>query len=174
MKVYFATHASSKDSEVGIASGWKDTELSCLGVQQAKQLGERFKDVPVDIVCCSDLKRAVDTVAIAFDGRLPVVIDKRLRELNYGDFNGKPADVVEKMKGDKIKDPFPKGESYEQAVARAHEFYEELKGKYPDSSVLVVGHRATRYGLDTLTGTKTLQECVNTPFLWQPSWEYEL
>lgn len=39
MKIYFAAHSTSKDNEAGIASGWKDVELSELGIQQSKELG---------------------------------------------------------------------------------------------------------------------------------------
>ena len=78
------------------------------------------------------------------------------------------------MKKEHIKEPYPNGESYEQAVARVQDFYKELKEKYPDKTVLVVGHRATQYGLDTLAGGKTIEECLNTPFKWQPYWEYNL
>lgn len=174
MKIYFAAHATSKDNEAGISSGWKDVELSELGIEQAKELGERFKSIPIDLVCCSDLKRAVDTVRVAFGERLPVIVDKRLREIDYGDFEGKPSDIVEPRKVEHVTTPFPGGESYEQAVARAQEFYKELKEKHSDKTVLIVGHRATQYGLDVLAGTKTLEECVSTPFKWQPYWEYEL
>ena len=174
MKIYFAAHATSKDNEAEIASGWKDVELSELGIQQAKELGERFKDIKIDLICCSDLKRAVDTVKIAFGGKYPIIADKRLRELNYGDFNGKPAETVGYMKKERIKEPFPNGESYEQAMVRIHEFYKELKRKYPDKTVLVIAHRATQFGLDTLTGNKTLEDCLSTPFKWQAYWEYDL
>lgn len=173
MKIYFAAHATTKDNEAKVASGWSDTELSDLGIKQAKELGETFRDIKLEIVCCSDLRRAVDTVKIAFDGKYQVIADRRLRELNYGDFNGKPSAVVEPMKMQHIKDPFPKGESYEQAVARVQGFYRELKEKYHDKTILVVGHRATQYGLDTLTG-KTLEELLSTPFKWKSYWEYEI
>ena len=174
MKVYFAAHATSKDNEANISSGWKDVELSELGVQQAKEFGERFKNIPVDLVCCSDLRRAVDTIKIAFEERLPVIMDKRLREIDYGDFEGKPSEIVEPMKVEHITMPFPEGESYKEAVARVQEYYNTLKEKYFDKTVLVVGHRATQYGLDVLTGRKTIEECANAPFKWQPYWEYEL
>jgi broad specificity phosphatase PhoE len=174
MKVYFATHATSKDNEAKIASGWKDVGLSELGVKQAKELGERFKNIKINLICCSDLKRAADTVKIAFGDKYPVIVDKRLRELNYGDFTGKPADQVGYMKKERIKQPFTNGESYEQAMVRVHEFYKELKEKHPGKTVLVVGHRATQFGLDTLTNGKTLEECLRTPFKWQPYWEYDL
>jgi broad specificity phosphatase PhoE len=173
MKIYFAAHSTSKDNEAKLSSGWKDIELSEFGIQQSKELGERFKNTKIDLICCSDLKRAVDTVKIAFENKMPVIIDKRLRELNYGDFENKPSDIVAPMKHNAIKIPFPNGESYEQAIIRTHEFYNELKEKYSDKIILVVGHRATQYGLDTLTG-RTLEECLNKPFEWQPYWEYNL
>jgi broad specificity phosphatase PhoE len=173
MKIYFAPHSTSYDNEAKLASGWKDVELSPLGREQSKELVERFKDMKIDLICCSDLKRAVDTAKIAFGYTIPVIIDKRLRELNYGDFDGKQRSVVESMKHNAIKIPFPNGESYEQAMVRTHEFYNELREKYADKTILVVGHRATQYGLDTLTG-KTLEECLAPEFKWQPYWEYNI
>lgn len=173
MKIYFVPHSTSYDNEAKLASGWKDVELSPLGIEQSKELAGRFKDIKIDLICCSDLKRAVDTVKIAFGDTIPVIIDKRLRELNYGDFDGKPKDIVTAMKYNAIKIPFPNGESYEQAMMRTHEFYNELKEKYSDKTILVIGHRATHYGLETLTG-KTLKECLASEFKWRPYWEYEL
>jgi len=172
MKIYFVAHATSKDNEVKIASGWKDIELSELGIQQAKELGERFRNIKIDLICCSDLKRAVDTVKIAFGDKISIIIDKRLRELNYGDFNGKPSQIVGLMKKERIKEPFPNGESYKQAMVRIHDFYKELKKNHPKKTVLVVGHRATQFGLDTLIGSKNLEECLSISFKWQPYWEY--
>lgn len=173
MKIYFAAHSTTTDNEAHISSGWKDVELSDLGIQQSKELGERFKDIKIDLIYCSDLRRAIDTVKIAFGDKIPILIDKRLRECDYGDFEGKPDEIVRSMKKGRIKTPFPNGESYEQAIARTHEFYKELKEKYPDKTILVVGHRATQHGLDTLVGGKTLEECLSVPFKWQPYWEYQ-
>ena len=172
MKIYFVTHSASKDNEAKISSGWKDVELSELGIQQAKELGERFKNIKIDLICCSDLKRAVDTVKIAFGDKIPIIIDKRLRELNYGDFNGKPSEIVGPMKKERIKEPFLNGESYEQAMARVHNFYKELKKNHSKKTVLIIGHRATQFGLDTLISGKSLEECLGVPLKWQSYWEY--
>ncbi len=174
MKIYFAAHSTTTDNEAGISSGWKDVGLSELGIQQSKEMGETFENIKIDLICCSDLKRAVDTVKIAFGDKYSIIIDKRLRELNYGDFNDKPSEVVEPMKKEHIKESYPNGESYEQVLARVQDFYRELKEKYPDKTVLVVGHRTTQYGLDTLVGDKTIEECLSAPFKWQPYWEYNI
>jgi broad specificity phosphatase PhoE len=175
MKVYFAAHSTTIDNENHTASGWKDVELSGLGVKQSKEMTDTFRDIKIDLVCCSDLKRAVDTVKIAFGNKYPIIIDKRLREVNYGDLNGKPSEIVAKLKIESIEKPFPGGESYNQAMIRLHDFYNELKKKYPDKTVLIVGHRATQYGIDTMLG-KTVKQCLEQtePFKWQPFWEYNL
>src|SRR3989344_6336834 len=174
MKIYFAAHSTTKDNEAHLSSGWKDVELSDLGIRQSRELGERFKDIKIDLICCSDLKRAVDTIKIAFGDKYPIIIDKRLRELNYGDFNGQSSEMVDGMKIICIHKPFPNGESYDEAVERVEEFYEELKEKHPDKTVLIVGHRATQYGLETLINRKTIEELLTEKFKWQPYWEYDL
>ncbi len=97
MKIYFVTHSTIKDNEVGLASDWSDIRLSPLGMQQARKLGDRFENMDVDLIYVSDLARAVETVRIAFGNKIPVTIDKRLREINYGDFNGKLVEIVNPM-----------------------------------------------------------------------------
>ncbi len=172
MKIYFAAHATTKDNEEKIASGWKDVELSELGVRQGKELGETFENIKFDLICTSDLKRALDTAEVAFGNKHKIISDVRLREVNYGDFNGKSSEIVEKMKKDHISVPFPNGESYEQAIKRTQDFYREMMEEYPEKTILVIGHRVTQFGLDIMSG-KSIEELLSVPFKWQPYWEYE-
>lgn len=174
MKVYFATHATTTDNENNISSGWKDAELSELGVKQAKELKNHLKNLDFDFICCSDQTRAVDTVNLAFSGKYPVIVDQRLRELNYGNYNGQPKTEVEKLKFQYLTKPFPNGESYQQAEKRVHDFFNEAKTKYLDKTLLVVGSIATRHGLETLTGKATPQQLLEEKFVWQPYWKYEI
>ena len=174
MKVYFTTHSTSEDNEAGISSGWKDVQLSLLGTQQARELGMKFEGIDLDLICCSDLVRAVETVRIAFGDQRSINVDKRLREINYGDLNGRPTEIVDPTNEKWIKKSFPNGESYEQAITRIHDFCHELKSFHTHSVNLIVGHRTTKYGLDTLVANKTLEECLCTPHEWQPYWEYDL
>ncbi len=174
MKIYFVLHSTTTDNEAKIASGWKDVELSKLGIRQAREIGERFKDIKINLIYCSDLKRAVDTAKIAFGNKLPIITDERLRQLNYGNFNGKLSSVVESMKKEHINKPFPCGESYKKATERIQDFCKDLKEKYPDKTILIVGHQTTQYGLDILVDGKVIEKCLNTPFKWQPYWEYNL
>ena len=47
-----------------------------------------------------------------------------------------------------ISEPFPEGESYEQVMVRMKSFFEELLANHDGQQVFVIGHRATRYGLE--------------------------
>lgn len=173
MKIYFATHATTIDNERSVASGHKDVELSELGVSQAKDLPNKLKDIDFDIIFCSDLKRAVDTANLAFKGKKPIIADSRLREVNYGDLNGAKTELVEAAKTDHIYKSFPNGESYEQRKEMMKDFLSEARKKYPNKNVLIIGHRATQWSLDVLLAGKTFKEVIETPFKWQPYWEYQ-
>lgn len=105
---------------------------------------------------------------------MPILVDIRLRETNYGDLNGKPVEAAGLTNKRWIKEPFPGGESYLQAVARNQEFFRELSEAHSDKAVLVIGHRATRFALETSHGGRTLADCLDTPFTWQPYWAYDL
>jgi broad specificity phosphatase PhoE len=94
MKVNFTTHSTSKYNELGFVSGWMDVPLSEPGIHQAKELGNVFANINLDLFCSSDLVGVVGTARIAFGKRVPVAIDNRLREINYGGLNDKPADLV--------------------------------------------------------------------------------
>lgn len=173
MKIYFMVHATSEDNEKGIASGWRDTRLSEVGRRQAAERRTALEGVAIDRVFCSDLARAVETARLAFGETHPVVSDSRLRELNYGDYNGQPREIVDPMKKGRIEAAFPGGESYGQAVERVHSFLKELQQRSGRENVVIVGHSATKTGLDTFFLGKTIEECLDTPLKWQPFWEYK-
>jgi len=174
MKIYFVTHGTTTDNEEGIASGHKDVGLSESGISESKELPNQLKDISFDIVFCSDLKRAVDTANIAFKGKKPIIVDQRLREVNYGDLNGARKELVYPKRTEYINKPFPSGESYEQRKEMMKEFLNEVKEKYPNKNILITGHRATQWSLDVLINGKTFKEVIEKPFKWQPYWEYNL
>ena len=95
VQLVFETHSLTTDNEQGVATGWLGGRLSDRGRPLATELGARRRDDGIDLVISSDLARAVETARIAFAATtLPVVLDWRLRELDYGDLNGGPVDAV--------------------------------------------------------------------------------
>jgi broad specificity phosphatase PhoE len=68
VELVYETHSISVDNERGIATGWLPGELSAEGRRLAYALGERRRNDGIDCVFTSDLRRAVETAEIAFEG----------------------------------------------------------------------------------------------------------
>lgn len=170
--IIFESHSTTFDNEAHLSSGHNDVELSPLGILQAKELGERRKNEHFDAIFCSDLQRSYKIAEIAFGNKFPIIKDKRLRECDYGDLTRHPSSEVDLLKVEHIIKPFPGGESYEQTSKRMKEFLDELKKKNDGKKVMIIGHRATQYGLEYWINGKSLKELVTTSFKWQPGWVY--
>lgn len=173
--IIFESHATTTDNEAHRSSGWNDVELSELGLKQAGELGERYADKHLDAIFCSDLQRSYKTGEIAFAHReFPIIRDARLRECNYGDLTQHPSAEVDPEKPKHIVEPFPNGESYEETAARMKAFLEDLVKNYDGKTVMVIGHRATQYGLEHWIKGVSVADAVSAPWKWQPGWVYEL
>ena len=60
MKLYFVRHGESKLNVLGIHQN-AQTELSAKGIQQAKFVANRFRDIKIDLIVASDYLRAQQT-----------------------------------------------------------------------------------------------------------------
>ncbi len=179
IKITYFVHGTTTDNEQHISSGWKDPELSKLGIQQSIALRGQTKNQKFDIVFCSDLKRARDTAKIAWEGIYQIISDVRLRECNYGSLNGASSDIVEPMQEEGcIEKPFPEGESYEDVKARVADFLEFLKNNYDSKQVAVVAHKAPQLSLEVLLNGKTWKQALAEDWRktksWKPGWQYTL
>jgi broad specificity phosphatase PhoE len=175
VQLVFETHSRSEDNERGLASGWLPGRLSERGRELARDLGERRAGDGLAAVFTSDLRRAVETVEIAFTGsRIPVLVDWRLRECDYGLLNGAPTAQVLAERRRRLRSPYPGGESWEQAIDRVGRFLADLPTRWSGDRVLVIGHVATRWAFDHLLGGANLEDLVEAEFAWRPGWEYKL
>ena len=172
--IIFEAHGTTFDNEAHCSSGHNDIALSPLGIQQSKEMGERYKNDHFDAIFCSDLQRSYKSAEIGFGEKWPIIQDARLRECDYGDLTQRKSEEVDREKPQRIALPFPNGESYLQTTARMKSFLEDLLKNYVDKRVMVIGHRATQYGLDTLIKGRALEALVSSHFKWQPGWEYKL
>jgi broad specificity phosphatase PhoE len=175
VRVVFETHSTSEDNERGIATGWLGGRLSALGRSQAAQLGERRRDDGIDAVFASDLNRAVETAQIAFAGSaIPLYLDWRLRECDYGELNGMPRALLDQQRRARIDEPWPGGESWRDAVRRVDGSLDELVATRDGERVLLIGHVATRWALDHRVNGVPIEELAAADFDWREGWEYEL
>lgn len=178
VKITYFVHGTTVDNENDIASGWSNCKLSELGIKQSIDLKDKIKNKKFDVVFCSDLKRAVDSAELTFGDSVKIIQDKRLRECNYGDFDGADSENVDGMMPKCIDKPFPSGESYKEVEKRMKGFLDDLKKNYSGKHVAIVAHRGPQLALDVLLKGKTWEQAMKEDWrlkkAWQPGWEFEL
>ena len=72
-------------------TGWKDVELTNLGISQATEAGEILSGISFDLCYTSNLKRAQNTLNLMLEkmNQNPQIIkDEALNERDYGDLIG--------------------------------------------------------------------------------------
>ena len=175
VQLVYETHATTTDNEAGIATGWLPGRLSEVGLENARDLGARRRDDGLAAIYVSDLQRAVETVRIAFEwSEIPVILEPRLRECNYGRLNGMPRARLDRERAAHVEEPWPGGESYRDVVERTASVLDELVARWDGSRVLVVAHSANKLALDHILLGDDLGTLVAQPMGWQPGWEYEV
>ncbi len=176
--ITYFVHGTTTDNETKKSTGWNPGELSDLGKQQSIDLKELIKGKKFDAVFCSDLKRAVDSAELTFGGEVPIIQDARLRECNYGDWNGAGEEIVKKDVLKRIDEPFPNGECYKDVGKRIKDFLNYLLENYDGKRVAIVAHEAPQFALDVLVKGKTWAQAIQEnwrelkPKQWQPGWGY--
>jgi broad specificity phosphatase PhoE len=174
IEVIFEAHSSSLHNDNHLSSGWFDVDLSELGIQHSLDLGRRYQKHHIDVIFCSDLKRSYRTAEIAFGDKIPTIKDPRLRECNYGEYNCFPKEFVDQEKMKRIKIPFPNGESYSETLERMNSFLTFLLETHNNKRVLIIGHRATQYGLEYWINKRPVKQILSDTWVWQPGWIYIL
>jgi broad specificity phosphatase PhoE len=96
-------------------------------------------DKNITKIFSSDLGRCMQTSKIVNQKlNVGIIYTQELREQNFGDFNGKPADII--IRKFDLSDPtlvFPNGESFNQMKKRVLHFIYQLNQEKP---VLIVTH----------------------------------
>jgi broad specificity phosphatase PhoE len=178
VRITYFVHGTTTDNERGLSSGWNDVSLSKLGQQQSRELTAKTSQLKFDAVFTSDLSRAYESAKITWGEKYKIIQDARLRECNYGDFNGKSSAIVEPLQEESIITPMPHGESYEDVKARIADFLQDLKQNYDGKHIAIVAHKAPQLALDVLLRGMTWEEAFANDWRktkqWQPGWEYTL
>ena len=128
MTLWLVRHGDTEWSEHGRLCGWADPPLSPAGIEQAARLNPRLRDRPFEGAWSSDLARASEFARLCFG---EVRLDARLRELDFGDLEGKTWDEFDEETQEALMrfDGFtaPGGESVETLRERVLGFLADLR-----------------------------------------------
>ena len=173
-------HGETLWNQQGRMQGQHDSPLTALGLQQARQLASRLKDVAFAALYASDLGRAHQTArCIADSTGHEIIADRDLRERSFGIFEGLTNEEIKTRYPDHYapfarRDPdyaMPEGESAAGFRKRCVACLESLACRHPDERIVVVTHGlvldalyrvASRMGYDTPRGFPLLNCSVNT------------
>jgi len=142
-RLILVRHAEPAAAARGRCYGTLDVELSQRGREQADALAATLRDEHVELVVSSPRLRALQTAAAL---ERPVEIDERLRELDFGDFEGRTYEELERDEPELFRrwmtSPtavrFPNGESYADLRARATDALADVRERAVN--VVVVTH----------------------------------
>ena len=149
--IYIVRHGQSQSNLDNIFAGHLNADLSDIGKKQAELLRGYFKNIHIDKIISSDLKRAYNTILpTAREHGLTVIKNKNLREIFAGEWEGVKFDVLsEKYKEeyslwrtDIAKSVCTGGESVAEVAKR---ITEEIKNiaKENDGKTVVIATHAT-------------------------------
>lgn len=150
MRLFLARHGTTVWNELGLYQGRKDTELSPVGLSQARALGEALRPIPFDAIYSSPLRRALDTALLVAKGRgMEVSVDEDLSEIDHGEWEGKSREEVRALFPHELEDwlraphlvRMPGGESLEDVKRRVLSFMGRIYGSGFEQ-VLAVSHDA--------------------------------
>ncbi|MCI7766577.1 MAG: histidine phosphatase family protein [Oscillospiraceae bacterium] len=163
MKILFTRHGETEWNSKNIICGRTDIELSEKGHEQARELAERIKKNhgDIDLIICSPMKRARQTASYTAKALgIEPIYDARLREWDYGEYEGKHRDA-EGFLNAKLEFGcrMPNGgESVFDVVNRAYGLIDELYEKYPDKTILLVCHGGVCRVIETYFRNMTRDE----------------
>ena len=174
IKLIYYVHGTTNDNLNKLCSGWKDVDLSDRGIEEASSLSSKTP-YQFDEIFSSDLKRAIKSANLAWPNKV-VIQDRRLRECNYGDYDGLSKKNINYK--EHIDIPFPNGESLKDVEDRIKDFLNFLKENYDNNIIGIVAHRAPQLALEVILNKKSWEEAISEDWRkngeWQPGWVYEV
>jgi probable phosphoglycerate mutase len=151
----------------------REVNLTGEGRAQAQELGRQVAGLTLEICLHTRFLRTVQTAEIALAGRdVPFEVEPLLDDIDVGELEGSRIEDYRAWKHSHARsEPFPDGESLDDAARRyAEAFLKLLAGPY--HSVLAVTHEIPiRYALNGAAGSDSLDgpahELANaTPYLF--------
>lgn len=166
-KYYFLRHGEAVSNKKQIVSSWPEkfhNPLTAKGRKQIREAAKNLKSKRISLIFASDLLRTKQTAQIIakmlnsgkFDKssttfkKVKVVLDKRLREVSFGDINGKSAEELLYLgfEKDRINKGIRKSETYTDVLKRVFDFFKDVNSNYRGENILIVSHQCPLWVLE--------------------------
>lgn len=160
MRLYILRHGETDWNKKRLVQGSADIPLNEYGRYLARETAKGFRDIPIDIVYTSPLKRAKETAELVLAGKQYKLIEEpRIQEMNFGEYEGLCFGGINKVPESAgfnklftdIENYVPAkgGESVLEILNRTGEFLDELfqNQDIQDKNILLSTHGAAMTAL---------------------------
>lgn len=129
--------------------GWRDENLNAIGLSQAEKVALRLAKAPIFAIYSSSSTRALRTAEIIGNyHKLKPVATPDLREINYGDWEGKPRgemrekypEIHRQLQADPMAVTIPGGESFKQVKERVIRVFSDVTMEGEGKTVALISH----------------------------------
>ncbi|XP_018655259.1 phosphoglycerate mutase [Schistosoma mansoni] len=134
-------HGETTENKNQVIQGHLDTDLSAVGLEQAKNIRTLINQSKPDIIISSDLKRARYTAYEVTDPSV-VELESRIRERNFGSLTGRPRSEVQQFTEINFKRGYEcdgwrniGGECTHEMASRTHNFLLDLCSRLIETSM---------------------------------------
>jgi broad specificity phosphatase PhoE len=149
-------------------------DLTDAGQEESRGLGEQIANIPIELCIHTRFDRTRQTAEIALEGRdVPFEVESLLDDIDIGDLEGETIGDYRAWKKLHVRsDPFPGGESLDDAGRRYARAYRNLLEHTEAKVVLVITHEIPiRYALNAACGSDELDGPMHeirnaTPYLF--------
>lgn len=152
LTLYFIRHGETIYSRSGGFCGSLDPDLTPEGLQMAEAFAAAYAHLDWTAAYVSPMKRTIATAKPLCDAvGLEMQLRDGLKELQFGEWEGKTQDDVKKNDSENYVDwmtepawnPPPGGETAVQIDSRSELVISEITAKHKSGNVLVVSHKST-------------------------------
>ena len=150
-RILLIRHGETEWNRLRRFQGHSDLPLNSKGNSQAQALAQALKNVAINAMYSSPLKRSVETARLIgeFHPSIPLIKESGLKEMNLGEFEGIEAQLwaerhqeFRKAWNENPADlAMPGGESLREVQLRASDTFERISESHaPDSTLLICSH----------------------------------
>lgn len=178
MKVYITRHGQTEWNLEGKTQGWRNSDLTEKGIENAKRLGERLKYINFDCIYSSPLGRALDTAKyIRGNQKTKIILNESFKEMNFGIWEGMKHSEVNEMypvqnyylwNKPELYEPVD-GESFAELFNRVRSGIDNIFENPCYDNVLVVTHSFVLKTIYAIINNKAIEEFWNPPFIGDTS-----
>ncbi|QHA35515.1 histidine phosphatase family protein [Rossellomorea marisflavi] len=170
VKLYITRHGETQWNREKRMQGWKDSDLTPAGEEDARALAQVLKRVSFEAVYSSPIGRARKTAELLVD-QAPIILEEDLREIGMGDWEGRTQEEVRAADPERFHTFWNKphvyetetGETFNQVMDRVESFLKKVQ--VHQGTILVVTHSIFIKALLAYVKELPLDKLWSPPFI---------